>query len=103
MTKVFVYGRLMAGRNYNQHYLQGQTFLGQGVVNDYKRYILGGLEGMVPQKGDHVVGEVYEVDQKTMDKLDHLHHIGTMFNRMIVDVNLENGESLPAEAYIWNG
>jgi len=102
MTKVFVYGRLMANRHYHQHYLQGKTFLGTAVVNDYKNYSLGGLEGMVPEQGEQVAGEVYEVDQKALQKLDHLHNIGTMFNRMIVDVKLENGESLQTEAYVWN-
>jgi len=103
MTKVFVYGRLMAKRHYHQHYLQGTTFLGTGVMNDYKSYSLGGLDGIRPENGQHVEGEVYEVDQKALAKLDHLHNVGTMFSRMIVDVKLENGESLQTEAYVWNG
>lgn len=104
MTKVFVYGRLMAGYHYHQHYLQGKTFLGTGVVNDYKSYMLGGgLQGIVPEKGEHVDGEVYEVDQKTLDKLDLLHNNGERFNRRMVDVELENGESLQTEVYVLNG
>lgn len=103
MTKVFVYGRLMANRNYHQHYLQGATFLGKGVIDDYKSYILGGLNGMIPEEGHHVEGEIYEVDEKALSRLDHLHNLGTMFDRKMVDIKLENGESMQTEAYIWNG
>ncbi|HWP95309.1 MAG TPA: gamma-glutamylcyclotransferase family protein [Syntrophomonadaceae bacterium] len=102
MTKVFVYGSLMTGRRYHQYYLQGKTFLGKGFLNEYKRYVLGGLDGMVPEKGERVQGEVYEIDTAALAKLDFLHNIGTMFTRGIVDVELENGETLQAEAYIWN-
>ncbi|MEN6462418.1 MAG: gamma-glutamylcyclotransferase family protein [Syntrophomonas sp.] len=104
MTKVFVYGSLMTNRHYHQYYLQGKIFLGKGFINEYKRYIIGGgMEGILPNKEEHVQGEVYEVDSATLAKLDFLHNNGTLFNRRIVDVELENGETLQADAYIWNG
>jgi len=102
MIKVFVYGSLMTGCHYHQYYLQSQTFLGKGFINEYKKYILGGLHGILPDKGERVQGEVYEVDQKALAKLDFLHNNGTFFTRRIVDVELENGETLQADAYIWN-
>jgi gamma-glutamylcyclotransferase (GGCT)/AIG2-like uncharacterized protein YtfP len=46
---------------------------------------------------------VYEIDQAALAKLDFLHDNGTLFNRRIVDVELENSGTLQAEAYIWNG
>lgn len=103
MTTVFVYGSLMTDRKYNQYYLQGKTFLGKGSVNDYKKYILGGLDGILPEKGERVQGEIYEVDQTALAKLDFFHDIGTMFNRKIVDVEMDNGDNIEAEAYIWKG
>lgn len=103
MTTVFVYGSLTTNRKYHQYYLQGKPFLGKGFLNDYKKYILGGLDGILPEKGEQVQGEVYEVDQAALAKLDFFHNIGTMFNRKIVDVKMDNGESLQAEAYIWKG
>jgi gamma-glutamylcyclotransferase (GGCT)/AIG2-like uncharacterized protein YtfP len=104
MIKVFVYGSLMTDRHYHQYYLQGKKFLGKGFINEYKRYIVGGgMEGILPEKGERVQGEVYEVDAAALAKLDFLHNNGTLFNRRIIDVELENGETLQADAYIWNG
>ncbi|MGI5921225.1 MAG: gamma-glutamylcyclotransferase family protein [Syntrophomonadaceae bacterium] len=104
MTKVFVYGSLTTGRHYHQYYLQGKAFLGKGFINEYKRYILGGgLEGILPEKGERVPGEVYEVDAAALAKLDFLHNYGTLFSRKIVDVEMTNGDTLQAEAYVWNG
>jgi gamma-glutamylcyclotransferase (GGCT)/AIG2-like uncharacterized protein YtfP len=61
------------------------------------------LDGILPEKGEHVQGEVYEVDPAALAKLDFLHNNGTVFTRRIVDVELENGETLQVDAYIWNG
>lgn len=103
MTKVFVYGRLTTNGFYNEHYLKGQTLLGTGTIDDYRSYIIGGLQGIVPREGFQVQGEVYEVDEKALGRLDHLHNIGTVFNRSFVDIRLDNGEILPAEVYILIG
>jgi len=103
MIKVFVYGSLITGGRYHQHYLQGQKLQGNGFINEYKKYILGGLNGAFPVKGERVQGEVYEVEPAALAKLDFLHNNGTMFTRKIVDVELENGETLQADTYIWNG
>lgn len=103
MIKVFVYGSLMSNRRYHQYYLQGQTFLGKGFIEGYKQYILGGLNGVLLEQGERVQGEVYEIDPATLAKLDFLQNNDTHFTRSIVDVELENGETLPAETYIWSG
>lgn len=103
MIKVFVYGSLVTDGRYHQYYLQGQNFLGKGFLSDYKKYILGGLHGILPEKGERVQGEVYEVDPAALHKLDFLHNNTIMFSRRIVDVEMENGEALQAETYVWNG
>lgn len=104
MNKVFVYGSLMKGGHYHQHYLGGRTFLGQGFVNEYKKYIVGGgLDGILPAKGERVQGEVYEIDDSALAKLDFLHNNDALFTKAIVDVELENGEILQANAYILKG
>lgn len=103
MIKVFVSGSLITNGRYNQYYLQGKIFLGKGFINEYKRYILGGLDGILPEKGERVQGEVYEVEPAALAKLDFLHNNCTHFTRRIVDVHLENGDTLQADAYIWNG
>jgi gamma-glutamylcyclotransferase (GGCT)/AIG2-like uncharacterized protein YtfP len=103
MITVFVYGGLMRNGRYHQHYLQGNKFLGKANIEGYTKYILGGLHGIFPEKGKLVQGEVYEIDPATLAKLDFHYNNGTMFNRSNADVELENGETLPAEVYIWNG
>ncbi len=102
MTKVFVSGSLMTEGRYHQHYLQGKTFLGTGFLNDYKKYVLGGLDGIFPEKGERVKGEVYEVDSKALAKLDCLHSSDTLVAQT-VEVEMENGNTLQAEAYICKG
>jgi gamma-glutamylaminecyclotransferase len=103
MIKVFVYGSLTRNGRYHQHYLQGRTFLGKGFIEGYKQYNLGGLHGMLPEQGERVQGEVYEIDPATLAKLDFLQNNNIHFSRSIVNIELENGETLPAEAYIWSG
>ena len=103
MFKVFVYGNFIKDHKYNQYYLQGKTLLGKGSIEEYRAYILGSLYGAIPENGGRVQGEVYEIDQAALAKLDFLHNLGTTFSRSIVDVKMENGETLQAETYIWNG
>jgi gamma-glutamylcyclotransferase (GGCT)/AIG2-like uncharacterized protein YtfP len=104
MIKVFVYGSLITEGRYHQHYLQGKIFLGKGFLNEYKKYIVGGgLNGILAENGEGVQGEVYEVDPAALAKLDFLHNNGTLFTRIVVDVELENGEFVEAETYAWTG
>jgi len=103
MIKVFVYGSFMRNGRYHQHYLQGTTFLGDGFIEGYKKYILGGLSGILPEEGERVQGEVYEIEPAKLAKLDFFQNYGTTFTRGMVDVKLGNGATLPAEAYIWTG
>ncbi len=104
MSKVFVYGRFMTGGHYHQYYLQGQALLGKGWVEGYKKYVMGGgLDAILPQTGERTQGEVYEVDQRTIDKLDFLHLNITRFVKGKVEVALDTGETLAAEAYIMKG
>ncbi len=101
--KVFVYGSFMQNGRYNQYCFQGQTFLGQGRIEGYAKYILGGIHGILPEEGKSVQGEVYEIDQPTLARLDFLMNHGPAFTRRMVDVEMENRETLAAEVYVWNG
>ncbi len=103
MIKVFVYGTFTRGGRYHQYCLQGKKFLGKGFIEGYTKYILGGLHGILPEKGKRVQGEVYEIDPATLTRLDFIMNNGPAFTRRIVDVELENDETLQAEVYIWNG
>ncbi len=104
MSKYFIYGTSFTDNGrYHHYYLQGNTFLGKGYIEGYYKYILGGIDGMIPEEGGSVQGEVYELDQKSISRLDFLFNYDTKFRKEVVDVKLENGETLQAEAYVWNG
>lgn len=104
MVKVFVSGSLTQNGRYHNYYVQGKPFLGAGHIEGYTRYILGGLDGIVPREGGQVQGEVYELDEKACARLDFFHNSSDeYFNKIMVEVRLENGDSLPAQAFIWKG
>lgn len=104
MVKVFVYSTSMMQKNrYHQYYLQGQTYLGNGWIEGYQKYCLGGLDGILPEEGKRVQGEVYEMDPKALARLDFFHNTDSAFTRKMVEVQLENNEKLSVETYIWNG
>jgi len=103
VIKVFVYGGFTTNGRYHQYCLQGKTFLGKGYLEGYKKYILGGLHGILPENGERVQGEVYEIDAAALARLEFIQNYGNKFTRRMVDVEMENGEHIPAEAYIWDG
>lgn len=104
VSKYFIYGASFSKKGrYYQYYLQGNTFLGQGFIEGYHKYILGGIDGIIPEEGEKVQGDVYELDQTAISRLDSLFHYDTKFRKEVVNVKLENGETLQAEAYVWNG
>ncbi|MEQ8175966.1 MAG: gamma-glutamylcyclotransferase family protein [Syntrophomonadaceae bacterium] len=104
MSKYFIYGAGFSEKGrYYSHYLKGNAFLGKGYIEGYHKYILGGIDGIIPEEGEPVQGDVYELDQKAISKLDFLFNYDTKFRKEVVDVKLENGETLQAEAYVWNG
>jgi gamma-glutamylcyclotransferase (GGCT)/AIG2-like uncharacterized protein YtfP len=103
MNKIFVYGAFMTNGRYYEHYIKGNKFVGKGYIEGYTRYFLGGLHGILPEDGKQVPGEVYESDPAMLAKMNHLLNNGTVFTRKMVDVVMENGETLQAETYIWTG
>lgn len=100
MIKYFAYGSLLQGSRYHQYYLGGRPFLGKGVIEGYQKYIFGGLHGIYPEAGRQVAGEVYEIDHPAMVKLEFMH---SNFSRGMVEVKMEDGTTLAAETFIWNG
>jgi len=70
MNKVAVYGSLREGFG-NHRILEGSEKLGTHWVPGYEMFSLGAFPGV--RKGHtHVFTEVYEVDNKTMERLDRL-------------------------------
>jgi gamma-glutamylaminecyclotransferase len=90
MKSVFVYGTLKRGGS-NHRFLAGQQFLGEATTAPgYTLYSLGGYPGMVRSiNSTHfVTGEVWNVDDACLAKLDKLEGI---------DEGLYARESIPLQ------
>lgn len=76
MTRVFVYGTLKRGGE-NHEWLAGQRFLGAArTLPQYRMFDLGGHPGMIiDEQGIAIEGEVWEVDEAALTRLDVLEDI----------------------------
>lgn len=85
--RVFVYGTLKRGLS-NHHYLLGQRFVDEARTQPvYRLYDLGGYPGMVEVSRDglSVEGEIWEIDETSLRRLDELEDIdGGEYARVFV-------------------
>lgn len=110
MHKVFVYGTLKRGFG-NHHLLKNSKFIGVGYTCPRFAMLSGGFPVLVWPKGAgprqrHVAGEIYEVDDATMARLDTLESEGKMYDRRLLPVTyVADGqqERLCADAHIYVG
>lgn len=99
MHKVFVYGSLLSGLG-NHGLLTGSAFIGKAITPpEFTMLDLGAFPGVVHtiEGGSTVIGEVYEVDDMTLRRLDHLEGYDSddpksgLYNRM--QIPTEFGEA----------
>ncbi|WP_424160298.1 gamma-glutamylcyclotransferase family protein [Thermocrinis sp.] len=100
-TYLFVYGTLKRGGTRNW-LLEGFPFLGRAKAKGFVLYDLGPFPAMVPGAG-LVYGEVYEVSEEILRDLDWIEGVPILYRRELIDVVFEDGFSLKAWAYIYNG
>ena len=100
MVRIFVYGTLRKGecRNY---LLEDSQFIGYARAKGYLLYNIGSYPGMV-EGGGEVVGEVYEIPESLLEKLDWVEGVPDLFRRELIEVTLETGQTISAYAYIYN-
>jgi gamma-glutamylcyclotransferase (GGCT)/AIG2-like uncharacterized protein YtfP len=98
---LFVYGTLKRGES--RHWiLHDFPFLGRARAEGFVLYDLGPFPAMV--LGDGVVyGEVYEVSDEALKALDFVEGSPFLYRRELIDVVFEDGVSLKAWAYVYNG
>jgi gamma-glutamylcyclotransferase (GGCT)/AIG2-like uncharacterized protein YtfP len=101
MVKLFVYGTLRKSER-REHLLKKYLFLGYARAKGYLLYDLGKYPGIVEGDGE-VVGEVYEISEKKLKELDWIEGVPDLFRRELIEVVLENGETISAYTYIYNG
>lgn len=106
MHSVFVYGTLRQGKG-NHKLLVNSNFVGKAkTVNKYEM-TASGIPFVDPNKEtSNIVGEVYEVNDETLDRLDMLEgyspedHNGSWYKRTPVKVKLEqSGEEIDTQIY----
>jgi gamma-glutamylcyclotransferase (GGCT)/AIG2-like uncharacterized protein YtfP len=98
---LFVYGTLKRGGS--RHWiLQNFPLLGLAKAKGFVLYDLGPYPAMVPGAGV-VYGEVYEVSEEALQALDWVESVPVLYRRELIEVVFEDGFSLKAWAYIYNG
>ena len=108
MRRVFVYGTLKRGFR-NHRFLEAAAYVGEAyTVKAYR--MLDGRFPVLRDAGPHpqpVAGEVYDVDDGTLAKLDELEDVASrMYDRREIDVVLlkrPNDEASTAFIYIGCG
>ena len=88
MTRIFVYGTLKHGRE-NHHWLAGQRFIAEARTQPLYRLIdMGGYPGMIrDDNGVAVEGEIWEVDEGGLTRLDTLEDIeGGEYERVLIEL-----------------
>lgn len=108
-TKVFVYGTLKKGYA-NNYILAGSTFLGKATTNP--KGVMIGEKAPFPyllefqykatpgEEAYNIEGEVYEVDEYTLDRLDRLEGVPHHYRKSYVMVTLDNKESILCLVYL---
>jgi len=96
---VFVYGTLRSGNSDHRH-LRNAKLLGRGRTKEQFALYLGVTPYVVKsEKVSWIVGEAYEVDDRTLRRLDLLQQCPSWRFRESVDVVLDDGRELQAMMY----
>jgi gamma-glutamylcyclotransferase (GGCT)/AIG2-like uncharacterized protein YtfP len=103
-SKVFVYGTLMQGRC-NHYLLKNSTFIGKGMAKGVGLYTVSSdYPGAVLEKGETVLGEIYQVNSSTLQALDELEDNEILYKRELLPIELEKGgKIIIAWIYLWLG
>lgn len=86
MTRVFVYGTLRQGQG-NHRLLENQQFIGTSRTEAiYEMIHLGGFPGVLRTGPASIRGEIYEVDDDALARLDRLEGHPHFYTREEIDI-----------------
>jgi gamma-glutamylcyclotransferase (GGCT)/AIG2-like uncharacterized protein YtfP len=84
---LYVYGTLRTGQS-NNHYLNGQKFVQEAITApNYLLYDNGFYPCMIEsENGRAIKGEIWEVTEETMNRLDQLEGVPTLYQRRTIKI-----------------
>lgn len=98
---VFVYGTLRKGF-WNHRLLSKSKFIGKAKTKEKYKLTADDIPYLTDDKRIcNVIGEVYEVDEQTLESLDHLEGHPIHYQRRQIPVILENGTEITAWCYFY--
>ena len=97
---VFVYGTLRKGFH-NNRLLANSHFEGIGSAYGVKLYNAGLYPAALIDPKSALVGEIYEVDDNTLARLDMLEGVPHLYRRETVDCDLDDDSDAELQAYIY--
>lgn len=98
---VFVYGTLRRGF-VNHSLLESSCFVGMGRTLEHYALYVGALPYVIRNDPvSPIIGELYEVDGKTLENLDDLEGHPDEYRREEVSVVSDNGEKISAWLYFY--
>jgi gamma-glutamylcyclotransferase (GGCT)/AIG2-like uncharacterized protein YtfP len=95
---LFEYGTMRKGERRHE-YIENYRFVGNAKGKGFLLYKIGNYPWMVKGKGE-VIGEVYEIPEDWISNFDWLEGVPNSSKRELIKVELENGEIVPAYAYL---
>lgn len=101
--KLFTYGTLMSTHRNNERFLRHAKFLGNADLEGFALYDLEWYPGIKINPEHRVKGEVYEIDLETLTNIDHYEGEGHLYNRTVVNVNIQKFGICEAMTYVYNG
>jgi gamma-glutamylaminecyclotransferase len=94
--RVFAYGTLQRGEH-NHRLLETARYVGPArTARAFTLYDLGPFPALVAGGSTAVLGEVYEVDAETLERLDHLEGTPRFYQRVAIPLEL----GAVVEAYV---
>ena len=100
MKLIWVYGTLK--RNHGNHQLlEASTFLGKATSEPvFTMLHLGGFPGIIRGGETPISGELYEVDDDTLKRLDRLEGHPNFYRREPITVRMDDGTVHEVEGYV---
>ena len=96
MIRVFVYGSLLSGER-NHRVLEGARLIGDArTAPRFSMHDLGSYPAMVADGTHAIIGELYEVDELTLTRLDTLEGHPSYYQRHTITL----ADSKAAETYL---